>query len=59
MSEFVPLARIVRRITDDHSDAHLGELRSIILSVLDTYATIHFIATCVVIYDFTFDQVVV
>jgi hypothetical protein len=36
MSAYVPLAHIVRRITDDHSHAHLGELRDILLRVLDT-----------------------
>ena len=30
MSAYVPLAHIVRRITDDHSHAHLGELRAIL-----------------------------
>lgn len=36
MSAYVPLARIVRKMTDEHSEMHLGELRDIILSVLDT-----------------------
>uniref|UniRef100_A0A7S2GWX7 Uncharacterized protein n=2 Tax=Octactis speculum TaxID=3111310 RepID=A0A7S2GWX7_9STRA len=37
MSAFVPLPRIVRKITDDHSGMELGELRDILLSMLDTY----------------------
>mmetsp|Transcript_21775 Transcript_21775/g.44724 ORF Transcript_21775/g.44724 Transcript_21775/m.44724 type:complete len:1644 (+) Transcript_21775:148-5079(+) len=36
MSAYVPLARIVRKMTDEHSEMHLGELRGIIISVLDT-----------------------
>jgi hypothetical protein len=35
MSAYVPLAKIVRKITDDHSSTHLGELRDVILSVLE------------------------
>jgi len=38
MSKYVPLAKIVRKITDDHSDTPLGDMRSIILSVLQTSA---------------------
>jgi hypothetical protein len=38
MSKYVPLASIVRKITDDHSDTPLGDMRSIILSVLNTSA---------------------
>jgi len=38
MSSHVPLALIMRKITNDRSDTHLGELRDIILSVLDTSA---------------------
>jgi hypothetical protein len=38
MSKYVPLAKIVRKITDDHSDTPLGDMRAIILSVLRTSA---------------------
>jgi len=39
MSVYVPLAQIVRKITDDHSSTHLGELRDIIVSVLEASAS--------------------